>query len=64
LFGFGEKRGAAVEGPRGGEGWGEVGGLRRKRGDAEGICRGRWARRIMEDWRMAGKEKAGDGVGL
>jgi hypothetical protein len=22
LFGFGEKRGAAVEGPRGGEGWG------------------------------------------
>lgn len=43
---------------------GEVGGLRRKRGDAEGICRGRWARRIMEDWRMAGKKKAGDGVGL
>jgi hypothetical protein len=45
-------------------GGGEVGGLRRKRGDAEGICRGRWARRIMEDWRMAGKKKAGDGVGL
>lgn len=36
---------------------GEVGGLRRKRGDAEGICRGRWARRIMEGLEDGGEEK-------